>query len=167
MATAWSSLFPLAYLKAMRSVLETLIRHKMLLRETSKQDIADRYAGQTLGMLWAFIHPILTMLVFLFLFAFVLRMRIPESAQIAQGWGGYVMYLLAGLVPWISQQEIMNRSVAAITSSSNLVKQVIFPLEILPAKMLFSAFLVCSTLRKTATQCMPTHTRNGYTTGET
>ena len=141
MATLRSCLSPPAYLKAMRSVFETLIRHKVLLRETSKQDIADRYAGQMLGMLWAFIHPVLTMLVFLFLFAFVLRMRIPEHAQIAQGWGGYVMYLLAGLVPWISLQEIMGRSVAAITSSSNLVKQVIFPLEVLPAKMLFSAFL--------------------------
>ncbi|MDR2054537.1 MAG: ABC transporter permease [Desulfovibrio sp.] len=140
-ATARSYFSLPAYLKAMLSVYNTLIRHRILLRETGKQDIADRYAGQMLGMLWAFIHPVLTMLVFLFLFAFVLRMRMPEGSEVIGGWGGYVMYLLAGLVPWISLQEIMSRSIAAITSSGNLVKQVIFPLEVLPAKMLFSAFL--------------------------
>ena len=138
---ARSCFSPLAYLKAMRVISETLIRHRVLLKEAARQDIADKYAGQMLGILWAFIHPVLIMLVFLFLFAFALGMRIPESAQITQGWGGYVMYLLAGMVPWISLQEIMGRSVAAITSSSNLVKQVIFPLEVLPAKMLLSALL--------------------------
>lgn len=135
------TLSPRAYWSAVREVGRTLWRHRMLLKETSRQDIEDRYAGQVLGVLWFAIHPVLTMLVFIFVFAFALHTRMPEPVEQTQSWGGYVLYLLSGLVPWISLQEIMNRSVGAVTASSNLVKQVIFPVEVLPAKMLLSAMV--------------------------
>lgn len=126
----------------MRIVIEILWKNRILLRETSRQDIEDRYAGNIFGVVWFVIQPLLTMVVFIFVFVFALRMRMPETAALDTAWGGYVMYLLSGLVPWMSLQEIMNRSVTAITSSANMVKQVIFPVEILPAKMILSMFLV-------------------------
>jgi len=115
----------------------------MLLWEMSKRDIRDRYVGQMLGTFWAILTPVLIMSIYLFIFAFVFKIRIPtESDNMTQGWGGsYTLYLLSGLVPWMSFQEIINRSTTIITSNSNLVKQVIFPLEVLPLKILSSAML--------------------------
>ncbi|MDE5878484.1 MAG: ABC transporter permease [Desulfovibrio sp.] len=141
LAGAVSLLSPLAYARAMGTMTATLWRHRVLWRETARQDIEDRYAGQMLGSLWFIIQPVLTMLVFIFVFAFALRVRMPVNIDSTQSWGGYVLYLVSGMVTWISLQEILNRSVFAVTASANLVKQVIFPVEVLPAKMLLSALL--------------------------
>jgi lipopolysaccharide transport system permease protein len=46
----------------------------------------------------------------------------------------YTTYLLAGLVPWLTFQDAMVKTCSSITGNIGLVKQVIFPLEILPSK---------------------------------
>lgn len=141
LAGAVSIFSPVPYYKAMAAMSRMLWIHRDLLRETARQDIEDRYAGQMLGSLWFVIQPILTMLVFIFVFAFALRVRMPADIEGARSWGGYVLYLLSGMVTWLSLQEIMNRSVFAITASANLVKQVIFPIEVLPVRILLSSLL--------------------------
>jgi lipopolysaccharide transport system permease protein len=45
--------------------------------------------------------------------------------------GDYSMYLLSGLIPWIAFQQSLAKSSVAITSNESLVKQVVFPLEVL------------------------------------
>jgi lipopolysaccharide transport system permease protein len=135
---------PVAYLPSVASLYRLLAARRLLLWEMGKRDIRDRYVGQTLGVYWAVLTPLLTMAVYLFIFAFVFRIRMPASTMdgMAQGWGGsYALYLLSGLIPWMGFQEVMNRATAAVTGNANLVKQVIFPLEILPLKILLSAFL--------------------------
>jgi lipopolysaccharide transport system permease protein len=39
------------------------------------------------------------------------------------------------MVPWLTLQEVLNKSPLAVTTNSNLVRQVIFPLEVLPVKV--------------------------------
>jgi lipopolysaccharide transport system permease protein len=110
----------------------------------SKRELKDRYVGQFLGVFWAVLNPLVTMFVYLFIFVLVFRMRMPETSggAITSGWGGsYAMYLLSGLLPWIALQEVMQKGVVAVTSNANLVKQVIFPVEILPLKILWAALL--------------------------
>jgi lipopolysaccharide transport system permease protein len=51
----------------------------------------------------------------------------------------YTTYLLSGLVAWMSFQESMTKSCTAITANAALVKQVVFPLEILPVKGVFAS----------------------------
>jgi lipopolysaccharide transport system permease protein len=51
----------------------------------------------------------------------------------------YTTYILAGLVPWLGVQDALSKACTAITSNSNLVNQVIFPIEILPIKTVFAA----------------------------
>jgi len=53
----------------------------------------------------------------------------------------YTSYLLSGLIPWMAFQESMNRGTTAILINADLVKQVVFPLEILPVKGIFSSFV--------------------------
>jgi lipopolysaccharide transport system permease protein len=53
----------------------------------------------------------------------------------------YMTYLLSGLIPWLSFQESMSKAATAITGNANLVKQVVFPIEILPVKGVLSSFI--------------------------
>jgi lipopolysaccharide transport system permease protein len=52
---------------------------------------------------------------------------------------GYVVYVLSGLIPWIALQDALSRGPASITGSANLVKQIVFPSEVLPLKVSLAA----------------------------
>ena len=97
----------------------------------AKREITDRYAGQMLGMLWTVGNPLLLMGVYLFIFGVVFRVRIGGTIDLPMG---YTTYILSGLIPWFAVSESLNKGCSIITGNSNLVKQVVFPLEILPIK---------------------------------
>jgi homopolymeric O-antigen transport system permease protein len=114
------------------------IQHRQLTWEMIKRDITDRYAGQMLGSAWAICHPLLLMSIYTIVFSFIFSIRMGGQANLPLD---YTTYLLSGLIPWIAFQESMNRGTTAILVNAELVKQVVFPLEILPIKGIFSSFL--------------------------
>jgi len=69
--------------------------------------------------------------VYVFIFAYVFRMKVGGTAELPLD---YTAYLLSGLIPWLSFQESMSKGSTAISANANLVKQVVFPIEILPVK---------------------------------
>lgn len=115
---------------ALRQVLGLLFRNRDLVKELTKRDVVDRYAGQALGIFWTIAHPLFLMALYVFVFAVVFRTKI-SGVDMPQD---YSTYILAGLIPWMAIQEAMIKTSMAITSNSSLVKQVVFPLEVLPAK---------------------------------
>jgi lipopolysaccharide transport system permease protein len=50
------------------------------------------------------------------------------------------VYILAGLIPWLAVNECLAKGCTLITGNSNLVKQVVFPLDVLPVKAVIAAF---------------------------
>jgi lipopolysaccharide transport system permease protein len=107
-----------------------LLQHRTLTWELTRRDIYDRYVGQVFGALWAIGHPLITVSVYILIFKFVFGVRVATpDAQI-----DYAVYLLSGLLPWLTYQEAMNKGTAALVSNANLVKQVVFPIEVLPTK---------------------------------
>jgi lipopolysaccharide transport system permease protein len=76
--------------------------------------------------------------VYVFIFAYVFKQKIGGTVELPLD---YTTYLLCGLIPWLSFQESMNKSASVIVGYSNLVKQVVFPIEILPVKGVISSFL--------------------------
>ncbi len=126
-----------AHWHAFREVLELLTRHRQLTWEMTRREIADRYAGQMLGTLWALAHPLALMAVYVFVFAFVFRIKIGGTVELPLD---YTAYILSGLIPWMAFQESMNKGATAILGNSNLVKQVVFPIEVLPVKTVIASF---------------------------
>ncbi len=78
------------------------------------------------------------MALYVFVFAFVFPTRLGLGDDLPRS---YVLYILAGLIPWITFADAMNKSTAVIIGNASLVKQVAFPLEILPVKVIFAAFV--------------------------
>ena len=115
-----------------------LVGRRRLILAMAKREITDRYAGQMLGGVWAVVHPLLVMAVYLFVFGFVFRMRIGGTSELPLD---YTTYLLAGLVPWLSMQDALAKAPVSVTSNSGLVKQVVFPLEVLPIKSVLASLL--------------------------
>jgi lipopolysaccharide transport system permease protein len=121
-----------------REIVLNLARNRHLAWEMAKRDITDRYAGQVAGSLWAIGHPLVMMGIYIFIFAFVFKVRIGGTRELPLD---YTAYLLSGLVPWMALQEAMSKGSTSITGNAALVKQVVFPVEILPVKGILSSMI--------------------------
>lgn len=124
------------HFQAFTEVVSLLTRHRDLTWEMAKRELSERYAGQAFGLLWAIAHPVFMIGLYVFIFAFVFKMKIGGTVEMPLD---YTTYLLSGLVAWMCFQESMTKSCSAITANSALVKQVVFPLEILPVKGVLAA----------------------------
>ena len=121
-----------------REIVGLLTRHRTLTWEMAKRELTDRYSGQVFGPLWTIVHPLLMIGLYLFVFVVVFKQRIGGTYDLPLD---YAAYVLAGLIPWLTFQEVMSKSCQAITSNAALVQQVVFPLEILPVKSVIVSVL--------------------------
>jgi lipopolysaccharide transport system permease protein len=104
----------------------------------SKREITDRYLGQVFGAFWAIGHPLVLMGVYIFIFVVVFKVKIGGTREMPLD---YTTYLLSGLIPWMGFQESMNKGSTVIISNASLVKQVVFPIEILPVKGVIASLI--------------------------
>jgi lipopolysaccharide transport system permease protein len=118
------------------SVIRQVWKHRELTLTMAKRDFLDRYAGQVFGMYWGIAHPLLILSVFVFLFGVIFKAKVGGTVSVPFG---YTVYLFSGMIPWLCFQEVMNKASLAITANANLVKQVIFPLEVLPVKIVLGS----------------------------
>ena len=99
-------------------------------------DFKKRFAGSYFGVLWMFVQPVVTVLVFFFIFQLGMK-SVPPVPGIP-----YVIWLIPGLIPWF----FINESISGITNCLNeysyLVKKLVFPVELLPVIKVCSCFLV-------------------------
>jgi lipopolysaccharide transport system permease protein len=113
-----------------------IARHRELLYELSRREILDRYANQILGGVWAIAHPLSLMLLYVFLFTVVFPDRsASEAGRPFQS----AAFVLSGLIPWMASSEVLNRAPTILQSHGALVKQIAFPVEVLPLKSLAPA----------------------------
>jgi lipopolysaccharide transport system permease protein len=104
--------------------------HRSLLGALVVRDLRDRFAGQTLGIVWTLGHPLVLMVLYAFLFAYVFPARTGSSV----GGSDYAPAIFAGLACWLTAQEVLARSTTVLQSHASLVKQIVFPTELLPLK---------------------------------
>ena len=122
------------------NMLKEIISNRKLIWDLSKNDFKTRFAGSYLGIIWAFVQPIVTVLVYWFVFekgmhASGINLRSGITAP-------FVLWLIAGLVPWFFFQEVLSGGTNALMEYSYLVKKVVFQIDILPIIKLISALFV-------------------------
>jgi len=93
------------------------------------RDIKVRYKQAVLGIAWAVIQPIVTMVVFTFIFNQFLDVK--PDAGISEAW--YPIFAFAGLLPWQFFQGALQRASISLVSNANLLTKVYFPRLIIPS----------------------------------
>ena len=111
-------------------------RNRRLVWKLAKNDFRTRYAGSYLGIIWAFIQPIVTILVYVFVFSIGFRMGTADLGF------PFVLYLVAGIVPWFFFQDSLTGGTNALLEYNYLVKKVVFNISVLPIVKLISAMFV-------------------------
>ena len=134
-------LSPAPYAKAIADLLHLIARHRYLLWDMASRDIREQYLGRSLGPVWAVIQPLFMVLVYLFVFIYVFKIRFGDAALAATPGGDFTLYILGGIIPFMACAASLNRSTGILSAHANLVKQVIFPIEVLPIKIHASILL--------------------------
>jgi lipopolysaccharide transport system permease protein len=116
-----------------------LWRHRHLILHTTHSDIRARYSGSMLGAGWAVINPLLLLGVYIILYVYILRVRLPGSP--ASSGLEYTLVIFAGLIPWFGFSEATSTSLSSIVSNPNLIHNTSFPAPILPVKAVLSSLV--------------------------
>lgn len=114
-----------------------LYQSRHLIWKLAKNDFRKRYAGSSMGALWALAQPVVTVAMYYIVFDKLM------------GGGGrgvedvpFVLFLTAGLVPWFYFNEALNNGTNALREYDYLVKKVVFKISILPIIKVIAATFI-------------------------
>jgi lipopolysaccharide transport system permease protein len=122
----------------MKGLLALPKRH-YLIRQYLFRQIGQRYKGANLGVLWSIVTPLLMLLVYTFVFGTIMNARFGISKT--ETTLDFALALFCGLNLFNLCAEVIGRSPTLILGQPNLVKKVVFPLEILPLVTMLDALI--------------------------
>jgi len=93
--------------------------------------------GSTMGLFWSVINPLLLLMLFTYVFAVILQIRVGQQGGIT----GFAFYFFAGFLPWNAFQEAIMRSTTSMTDNATLIKNVRFPAKIFPLYLTVSSLI--------------------------
>lgn len=111
---------------------------RQLIWKLAKNDFKNRYAGSYLGRVWAFTQPVVTVLLYWFVFGHIMMADKKEVLTVGVE-APYVLWLTAGLVPWFYFSEAISNGTTSLLEYSYLVKKVVFKIQIIPIVKLIAA----------------------------
>jgi homopolymeric O-antigen transport system permease protein len=124
---------------SLRFELTELWHHRELFYFLAWRDIKVRYKQTVLGVAWAVLQPLSTMLVFTLFFGKLAR--VPSDGV------AYPLFAYAGILPWTLLSAGVAASATSLVGSPNLVTKVYFPRMIIPGAAVLSGvadFLIAS-----------------------
>jgi len=112
-------------------LIKELYSYRELLKSNIKKEIRGKYKGSFLGVLWSFVNPLLSVLVYAIVFPLILRNNQPN----------YVTFLIVGILPWNFFTTVINQGTFTILGNAGIIKKVYFPREILPISVVTSGLV--------------------------
>ncbi len=103
-------------------------QNRDLVGQMIRREVLERYRGSVLGLVWSFAHPLLMLLVYMFVFGIVFKIKWGVEHEDDVQFG---VVLFAGLVVHALFSECLVRAPQLIRSNVHFVKKVVFPLEVL------------------------------------
>ena len=111
-----------------------LFQSRQVIWELAKRDIAQKYIGSRIGLLWTVIHPLSLICIFWFVFGFGLKAKPVADVP-------FSVWLTAGMSAWFAFSEILAESTVMIVANPHLIKKIRFPSQILPVVKIVSSFI--------------------------
>ena len=119
----------------MSNILDDVKENLVLLHNLVRNDLKSRYSGSAFGILWAFIQPLVTVLVFWFVFQLGFRNSPVGDVE-------YILWLIAGYIPWTFFNDSIMASSNVMYEYSYLVKKMKFKVWMLPIIKIFSSLYI-------------------------
>ena len=118
------------------SLLREIVKKRRLIWDLAKADFRKRFVGSYFGVVWMLVQPLVTVLIYFFIFQVGFK-SVPPVPGVP-----YVLWLIPGIVPWFFYSEALYCITGCLSEYSYLVKKVVFQVEILPIIKLISCLMV-------------------------
>ena len=105
------------------------------LLQLARNDLRSRYSSSVLGILWAFVMPLTTIIVFWFVFQ--MGFRNPPIGD-----APYILWFCSAYIPWIFFTDLMTNGSGCLVEYSYLVKKIRFQVAVIPLVKLLSAAII-------------------------
>ncbi len=118
-------------------IFKELYQYRELLKTNVKKDIRGKYKASFLGVLWSFVNPLLSVLVYAIVFPYIMRVQTEN----------YLIFLICGVLPYTWFTTCVGGASGIFVYQANIIKKVYFPREILPISSVTSGmvnFLISS-----------------------
>src|SRR5438270_299912 len=116
-----------------RNYWRDLFRYRELFYFLAWRDVLVRYKQTVIGVLWAVLRPLLTMIVFTFVFSRIAKLP-AEGVP-------YPVMVFAAMVPWQLFATSLSEGSTSLIHNSNLISKVYFPRLIVPASAVIVSFV--------------------------
>jgi len=103
--------------------------HFRFLIRVTFSDLEARYAGSIVGILWAFLSPLLLFATYAIIYQFIFKIRVPEIEDIA-----YVKLILTGMAVFQVFSEAITSSLHSISVNKAIFLNTVFPIDLAPVK---------------------------------
>ena len=120
--------------RAERHYWRDLWRYRELFWVLAWRDVSVRYKQTVIGVAWALLQPLLTMLVFTIIFGTVAKLPTEGNAP-------YALLVYAGLLPWQLFATSLNGASGSLIGNANLISKVYLPRLIVPSAAVVVAFV--------------------------
>jgi len=120
--------------RADRHYWRDLWRYRELFQVLAWRDLSVRYKQTVIGVAWALVRPVLTMIVFTVIFGRIAKLP-------SEGTEPYALMVFAGMLPWQFFATALGEASNSLVTNSNLISKVYFPRLIVPAATVVVAFV--------------------------
>jgi lipopolysaccharide transport system permease protein len=117
--------------------LGSVYRNRVLAWEMGRRDLLVFNKGTVLGFSWLIVRPLIQVSAYVVIVSIIFR--VPFDSD--KGRFGFILYVLSGTVPWQLMTSVLQEAPSYVRSRIELLKQVVFPLEILPITNIIVAAL--------------------------
>ena len=111
--------------RAERHYWSDLWHYRELFTILAWRDIAVRYKQTVIGIAWAVVRPLLTMMIFTIVFSRLAKLP-------SDGVAPYPILVFVGMLPWFLFSSILNEASLSLVENANLIGKVYFPRIIIP-----------------------------------
>jgi len=113
--------------------IKEILAYKELLFMLAYRDLRVRYAQTFLGLVWAAIQPLSTLVIFTIVFS--------KAAKVNTGDVPYPVFALAGMSAWSYFSFVLSQAGSSLISSQHMVKKIYFPRLIIPISKALVGFV--------------------------
>ncbi|HIM07224.1 MAG: ABC transporter permease [Cycloclasticus sp.] len=107
----------------------------------TKKSLIDRYSGSVLGGLWAFIMPLVNMVVFILVFSKIMGARLTDFGADFNEYG-YSIYLVSGILAWNAFASVLLQTTNVFKTNAGFISKVNINLVWLPLYIIISESVV-------------------------
>ena len=112
-----------------------IINKRQLILTLAASDFKKRFIGSYLGVFWIFMQPIVSIVIYYFVFQIGFQSNPVENMP-------YVLWLMPGIIPWFFFNDTLQSGVSTLSSYKHLVKKMVFRIDILPLIKVVSSLFI-------------------------